>query len=362
MILVIFMECEVLEYFNKTIHYINNNLFIGSYSDKLYLSYDKGKTWHLIAKIQHKRNKTKTFFLDINLIRRLLRRDIRAFLLVKFETNRKGFIFFFRGKSYYYDLLENKLIELFPPIKGSGPLVNGCCKDKEGNCFYGEYWGNKKRREVCIYKLDLKKMEWMPFYKYNAGKIRHVHSLQYDSYTEQLWVTTGDSYDECSIGYFYKENDVPIYREVVKGGVEARAVSLIFTQEYVYWGSDGGRDVKVKGNWIYRFNRSSESIDKICMVGGPVYYSYIDKDGRMYFTTGIEGSCSEINNEASIWASKDGENWYKIYSLRKDNWPMIFGYGIFSFPHIENVESEVLYINTWGLDSDYPARKLKVYI
>ncbi|AGB31196.1 glycosyl hydrolase BNR repeat-containing protein [Natrinema pellirubrum DSM 15624] len=64
--------------------------------------------------------------------------------------------------------------------------------------------------------------------------VRHVHSVQTDPYTGDIWVTTGDADMECQIGRL-RDGTV----EAVGGGDQSwRAVELAFTPEAVLWGVD----------------------------------------------------------------------------------------------------------------------------
>jgi hypothetical protein len=64
--------------------------------------------------------------------------------------------------------------------------------------------------------------------------VRHVHSVQEDPYTGDLWVTTGDRDEECTVGRL-----VDGRLEAVGGGSQRwRAVELAFTPTGVLWGMD----------------------------------------------------------------------------------------------------------------------------
>lgn len=64
--------------------------------------------------------------------------------------------------------------------------------------------------------------------------VRHVHAVQRDPYSGDIWVTTGDRDHECQIGRLRDGRFEP----VVGGSQRYRAVELGFTPGYVLWGMD----------------------------------------------------------------------------------------------------------------------------
>jgi len=210
-------------------------------------------------------------------------------------------------------------------------LLQGCCQDDKGNCYYGEYWRNPEHEEVNVYTWKRGANDWKLFYSLPPGTIRHIHAVQFDPVSRNIWIAAGDHDNECRIGYF-EASSSPHLVTIASGKQMARAVSLLFTTDYVYWGSDGGRGTSVTANYIYRWCRSTKNIEEIAKVGGPVYYSTKDQKGRMFVSTTVEGGASESDRFARLWMSVDGMTWSEIGQWKKDRWPFIFGYGVLSFP------------------------------
>lgn len=78
--------------------------------------------------------------------------------------------------------------------------------------------------------------------------VRHVHSIQVDPYTGQLWLTTGDAGAECRIGRLVDGR----FERVGGGDQRWRAVELVFTPDAVLWGMDS---VYEQTNPIFRLPR-----------------------------------------------------------------------------------------------------------
>lgn len=79
-------------------------------------------------------------------------------------------------------------------------------------------------------------------------EVRHVHSVQIDPYTGDLWLTTGDAGDECRIGRLVDG----VFERVGGGDQRWRAVELVFTPGAVLWGMDS---VYEPTNPIFRLPR-----------------------------------------------------------------------------------------------------------
>lgn len=288
-------------------------------------------------------------------LRRLLRLGVRAFLPV----NDQSYITFSEGEILFWELNSTHPIVLGRMRRGRGPLLQGCCVDETPVCYYGEYWGNEDREEVRIYYWLRGMKHWQVFYSFRSGTVRHVHSVQFDPFEKRVWATTGDKDQECTIGFFKGSLEKPEFVEIAGGNQKARAVSLIFTENYVYWGSDAGRDTRVDQNAIYRWSRCNGTIQEIVQVSGPVYYSTRDATGRLFFSTAVENSLSETDRKARVIMSVDGRTWDEIAAWEKDRYPFVFGYGVLSFPQ-GTIPSSSLYITGNGVKGGTGSWRLDV--
>ncbi|MFQ5685029.1 MAG: hypothetical protein ACE5GV_00060 [Candidatus Scalindua sp.] len=193
----------------------------------------------------------------------------------------------------------------FHPVKGmdrpSRFLRGACAVDQAGGVYLGEYLSNPDRGPVKIYYLPPDSIQLEVVYEFQSHMIRHIHGLFYDQYEDCIWCTSGDMEKECKI---LKTNDSFVTVELVGEGDETwRTVSVLFTEDGIYYGMDG----QFCQNYIYRIDRKTKERTQLSKVDGPVYYSK-KIDGRLFFGVTAEGCPSQSENVASLWCvSHDGQ-------------------------------------------------------
>lgn len=249
------------------------------------------------------------------LLKRLLR--IRVFHKIKYHefdivvVKRK--IQIFKDKR----ILFQKTID-----RGSRPLKQGLALI-EDKLYYGDYWRNPEREDVYIYELDLNTGDKTIFYTFNW--IRHIHFVQIDKYDNgYLIVGTGDSDEESGI---YRIDRSTKELEVLgRGAQKHRAVSVIQTKQKLFYGSDNPDGF----NYIYEYDKERKNVQPLYQIGGPAYYSTINKNGFFYIATTIE---DRKRHRAIIYCSKDsGNSWHEYKEFKKDIWhTKYFGYGVVEF-------------------------------
>jgi hypothetical protein len=316
---------------NTLLHTIEDkNIWVSSHLT-IYLSKDECNSFEPVISLENFISKTVG---RIKFIERLLRLDIRLFrklesgtLLV--ITNRK--LFKVKGKKAHV---------AFKFRRGVGPLREGLCEDNEGNCYMGEYFLNKRRMPVYLFKSSDDGENWKPLRIFHG--IRHIHFAQFDPFSQSIWVGTGDRDEECCI--LYSMDKGRSWNKIGLGSQLFRATNLVFTEENVYWGTDAPN----MQNYIVRFSRKSRNIKRLHRVNGPVYSSTMLENGVLLFATGVEGGSGELDRRVHIWASSDDDHWYDLFSRNKDWWPYIFGFGQILFAHGQ-YETNTLYFTTKAL-------------
>lgn len=108
--------------------------------------------------------------------------------------------------------------------------------------LFSEYTPGKERFRHHIYKYNLitKQLKQVfTFYKVGEGKIpiaRHIHILDKDPYTGDIWVGTGDTDDESAI---YRSTDSgETFQLIGMGNQKWRMLAFIFTSKYIFWNVD----------------------------------------------------------------------------------------------------------------------------
>lgn len=345
------MEYKVTQFWpGIQVHWNCNGTLWASRGSDIITSSDNGRNWDNVATLPTR--PVARLLGTVGPLRRLLRLDIRSYL----QLSGHEFMVFRAGNIFRWRYGDTQPTCIGRVRRGKGPLPQGVCVDDKGNCYYGEYWRNPQCEEVNIYTWRRGAAHWELFYAFPAGAIRHVHAVQFDSFSKKVWIATGDRDHQCKIGYFDTSSRSPQLTTIASGKQMTRAVSLLFTGDYVYWGSDGS---DAAANYIYRWSRSTKNVEQLAKVRGPVYYSTVGQGGRLFVSTVVEGGASECDRFARVWMSTDGVDWREIGSWKKDMWPFIFGHGVLFFPGGSTSEARVYVVGrgvqgapgTWILEA-----------
>jgi len=267
-----------------------------------------------------------------NLYNRALRHGIHNF----YKINSNIDCVIIKGKILFYE--NRNLINTLEINNGSRPLRKGVVY-KEDYIIYSEYYGNKGREPIHVYKYNYINDKKEIVYTFND--IRHIHFIQEDiNNSNYLYIGTGDLDDECGI---YKFDLINHILQVIGGGSQMwRAVSLLQTNKFLYWGTDNPSGT----NYIMRYNLESNRVEKLQQIDGPAYYSARAKSNEMYIATTIE---DRKRHKAIIYRTLDGQNWDKYLEFKKDALhTKYFGYGLVEFINNQEELNELMY-NLIGL-------------
>lgn len=228
------------------------------------------------------------------------------------------------GKIFTVDV-KRKCVCSVASVHGKRPLA--LCASPHG-IYYGEYRNNSERSPVQIWGSHNQGVTWESVYQFDD--VRHIHGVFYDNYEDKIWITTGDSDSESSI--WVTGNNFKNMTKVIGGSQQYRAVSLLFTKKYIFWGSD----TPLEQNYIYRMARGNGYIERLQKVDSSIFWGCKVKD-TLFFSTAVEPSDVNKCHYACIWGSSDGEKWKLIAQYKKDIWPKkLFQYGQILFPIGEN--------------------------
>ncbi|MBI2934333.1 MAG: hypothetical protein HYY29_02060, partial [Chloroflexi bacterium] len=299
---------------NMLAHLVEGRTLWASSNNILYRSDDGGKTFNKVAEVPGP--PLIRLLARCRLSQRALRLGIRSIKKLK-----SGTILAVANKKLFR-LDDGGFEPAYSFRRGFGPLRQGWCEDDRGNCFISEYFLNNRRdAPVRLSKSSDDGRTWAPVHSFPS--VRHIHLVQFDPYTGTIWVGTGDRNNESSIS-FSRDGGVT-WTAIGAGDQIFRAVSLIHTQDFVYWGTDA----PTRQNHIYRYCRGAGTVERLAPVSGPVHYSTVLKNGVKLFGSAAEGKSEGFSaawdNKAHIWASVNGTDWEDLVSWQKDFWPYILG-------------------------------------
>lgn len=223
------------------------------------------------------------------------------------------------GGIYRGILEKGKVVSLVNVFNMKGaPLSQGWTDDNRGNVYIGQYlidghgsWHNQSE----VYWSQNYGQTWGVRHVFPRSEIRHVHSLSYDSFRRLLWLTTGDEDKESEV--LYSSNQGATFDTLGWGAQDWRIVSLQFTPDAIYWGTDNpyGLNSLCKYDWK---TKKKQTWLKTC---NPFYYSAQDETGRLYFSTASgeksPEDCPE-NQFSELWMiPKENKPPQRLFALRK---------------------------------------------
>lgn len=224
-------------------------------------------------------------------------------------------------------------------------LRAGCTADADGDVYFGEYIANDRREPLNIYRYRPGASSLEVAAKLPPGFARHIHGIYFDRFEGRLVALTGDLPHECR---FVVSSDGFANCEVLYEGDESyRAVSILFDEEAIYYGTDAER----RANIIYRIDRSTGLRTALGEVNGTVFYSK-SFAGHLIFATTAENAPSQKRNAAELWATDGSSPPECIASFDKDHWPGgLFMFGTIHFPFANDLDDR-LYFSLVGVRGD----------
>jgi hypothetical protein len=182
------------------------------------------------------------------------------------------------------DFISNHTINHYN--KGNqGIFNNGILQKNDSTLFYGEYFRNEKFENVRIYESLDSGLTWHLQHDFAPNEIRHIHAIQKDPYTGDLWVCTGDNLQNSKIGY--SSDNFKTINYIGTHSEKFTATQLVFTPEHVYWGAD---PFNLDDIGIFRWNRTTKVLDKMTSVRACFFYTTQLKNGTLIFTTDREAT------------------------------------------------------------------------
>ncbi|WP_156092832.1 hypothetical protein [Rhodovibrio salinarum] len=201
----------------------------------------------------------------------------------------------------------------------------------DGSIVFGEYFSNHAREAVNVYRVRPGELNVEIVYRFPPGEIRHIHSINWDPYTERAFVATGDIGLECRIVAF--DSDFKNF-ETIGSGTEAwRAISLEFSPDSIYFGTDA----EYEQNYIYRYDRKSRDTHVLSKVNGPIFFSAALNSGWV-FASVAEMCPSQCTPNAALYYVDAITNFVSpVIKFEKDCLPKkYFQFGMLKLPLLES--------------------------
>ena len=294
-------------------HTILNDSLLASRGYKIYKSEDEGETWEFCNKLPVQYY--KQFLSKNRLVSRLSRMGISQ---IK-QISEDKLLICCDGNMFLSDLSFSYFKSIDIPIRFFQLLDNSICVTPE-YIYYGEYFPNIRRKEVNIFRSE-DGLDWEVIYSFPEKSIKHVHVLQYDTFSNRIWFSTGDANNECILGF--TDLDFSNLTIIGKNSQKWRSLEFIFSEDRVYW----GMDTPLVQSKLLSYNRRKGKVETIADFDGPIYnFKKVGKKGYI-IVTAAEGGRGEWDNKAHVWYSSNLYDWKDSISYEKDTLPNIFGFG-----------------------------------
>ena len=214
--------------------------------------------------------------------------------------------------------------------------------------YYGEYLSNDLKKEVGIYKYDIKADTFLKVFDFKNGEINHIHQIVEDAYRDRVWVMTGD-FDEASAIWYTDDNFKSM--KLFLGGKQCyRACNVFVDREGLIYGTDtpleknSVRFIKIDENDI-AYEEELSYIEGSVIYGTTTPESYIiatSVEGEYYpenliktLLTYKRGLGIETWNTSLIAIDKKTKKTKIIKQFKKDIYPM----GLCHFGAIQFVDN-----------------------
>ncbi|MBU1311295.1 MAG: hypothetical protein KKE30_17370 [Gammaproteobacteria bacterium] len=195
------------------------------------------------------------------------------------------------------------------------PLRGGFDVDTTtGTIYFGEYL-NGQHDNIRIFSIDPVTSKLQQRYQFARSQIKHIHAIRFDVYRKRLWITTGDTDEECS--FYYTDDQFATVHRFAGGDQSWRAISLIFDATGMEWGMDAGKNMPASDiNKVYRYNFATSERTERIEIGNPAYFSCNASDSTAFLATTYEPGCLQpVPAQTALWFRDEFANWRQLLAL-----------------------------------------------
>lgn len=260
-----------------------------------------------------------------------------------------GLYFFSYGACIYSYCPEHGVLNCeFSFRIGRGPLsftvvegINGF----EDGIYFGEYFGNRSRQSVHVYKRR-SDASWDVLYSFAVGEINHVHSLVPDKVRNCVWLLAGDFEHSASI-WMVKSGFTDV-QPVLRGEQVYRACTAFPLEQGLLYATD--TQITRNSIRLLKYQGGEWISEPLLDINGSCIYGCELRD-YFIFSTATEPSDELsspiislldrqpgpgiIENKSDVIAVRKSDlSCNLLYSKSKDFLPYrLFQFGAILFPH-----------------------------
>jgi len=238
---------------------------------------------------------------------------------------------------------------------GRGILTYGFKSLGNKEIYWGEYFRNAARGPVKIYRSTDQGQTWEVVREFEAGFTRHIHSIQEDPFTGRLWICMGDLDHESRIGW--TDDGFRNIHYIGSGSQIWRSAHVVFTEDFVYWGTDSGFDDTAG---IYRWNRSSEEFEIVQQSPGAVLFGTRLEKGTLVFSTDREGFPIEQDHRTRLLILGQNKQTREIEAGTWKHWKKGYRYSFAMLRFQRNQGSPSLAVSVIN-QKEFPAGELLLF-
>jgi hypothetical protein len=229
---------------------------------------------------------------------------------------------------------------------GSGPLF--LAKSSDNILYFGDYVATRERHQSRVWSSHDDGQSWEVAAEFAIDRVRHIHGVFWDSYSKQLWLTTGDSDSESGLWVL----DGGHAREVVGGSQRFRIVQPVFSAGAIYFGTD----TPGQNCGIYRLDRLTLKAELLEPTCGPTFFG-TRTSGHIIFSTVVEPG-HPVDQAALYVGDETNGAFAEVSSFVKDRWHMqLFQYGQIFLPANAGA-GETLFFTPCATSGDYRLHEL----
>ena len=175
----------------------------------------------------------------------------------------------------------------------------------------------RERHHILEYSFTRKTVrvakEFFTYGEYLENKelpcCRHIHVIDKDPFTNDIYVGTGDNDIESAI-WVSKDNGRS-YELLYRNGQLSRTLSFMFTQNYVFWTMDSHEP-----QFIVRLKRNTKETDLYPIVNGALWHSFrLYKDGKYYYVIGSNSEGAHYDNNNRVYGISLDDEMPSVYEL-----------------------------------------------